>query len=232
MGITYNTSVVKSGLVLHLDAANVKSYPGSGTVWNDLSGNGGYATAYNSPTYIPMESFNFDGASDYFRFVRSDLNGGTFAYTNITVEIWIKPGSGNTGSSQGNNLCTVENSFEISIGNLGNGYSAIQYASNPWAWYGTTTNGLINDTWNQLTYVHATTGRWIYVNGVQVFYRNDTGNISAGSAGYPYLTLMGRYDGTGSSAEGNLSSVKLYNRTLSQAEIKQNFESLRGRYGI
>ena len=39
MGIGYNTSVVRDGLVLYLDAANSKSYPGSGTTWFDLTGN-------------------------------------------------------------------------------------------------------------------------------------------------------------------------------------------------
>ena len=47
MGIAYNTSIVRDGLVLHLDAANKKSYPGSGTVWSDLSGNDRNGTLLN-----------------------------------------------------------------------------------------------------------------------------------------------------------------------------------------
>jgi hypothetical protein len=43
---------------------------------------------------------------------------------------------------------------------------------------------------------------------------------------------MGRYSGTSSQAEGSLSLVKMYNRGISAAEIKQNFEALRGRFGI
>lgn len=51
MGIAYNTSIVRDGLLLHLDAANVKSYPGSGTTWNDLSGKGSNGILVNGPVY-------------------------------------------------------------------------------------------------------------------------------------------------------------------------------------
>jgi hypothetical protein len=232
MGIAYNTSIVRDGLVLHLDAANVKSYSGSGTVWKDLSGLGGSAVAYNTPTFNTGKFFNFDGASDYFRFDRSDINAGSFAYTNITIDIVILPSSLGDVGGTGNNLFTIENSIELSIGNNGNGFSQLNYASIPWAWRGTSGDVLVNDQWNFISYVHATSGRWLYVNGQQVFYSADNGNLTSGSSAYPYLTLMGRYDGTGSQCEGGVSSVKMYNRALTATEIKQNFEALRGRYGL
>jgi len=223
--------IIQDGLVLNIDAGVSASYPGSGTTWTDLSSIGGSLTAYNNPVYTE-QSFNFDGASDYFQTTRTDLKAGTFAYQQITCILWVKPGAAISSGIQQNNLITVENTFEISIGNLSNGFSALQYASVPWAWYGTSTNTLANDKWNMIAFVHATAGRWLYVNGEQVFYRGDTGNLTAGSGGWPYLTLMGRYTGTGSPAEGQLSVVQLYNRTLSVSEIKQNFNALRNRYGI
>ena len=45
---TFNNSIVTDGLILHLDAGNKNSYPGSGTTWTDLSGNGYNATLNNS----------------------------------------------------------------------------------------------------------------------------------------------------------------------------------------
>jgi hypothetical protein len=224
--------IVQSGLVLNLDAGVSDSYPGSGTNWYDLSPIGGSLISYNNPTYI-NSYFNFDGASDYFQTTRTDLKGGSFAYSNITVELWYQPTSSLGSDPTGNNLITVENSFEISVGNNGNGFSEIQYASNPWAWYGTSaSNCITNNKWNLITFVHATVGRWLYVNGVEVFYRGDSGNLTAGTSSYPYLTLMARYTGTGSQCEGNLSIVKIYNRTLTAKEIRQNFNATRGRYGI
>lgn len=226
--------IVSENIILHLDANNEKSYPGSGTNWYDLSALGGTATSSNGPIFVSdnPKHFTFNATTDFFRLSRSDLNGGSFAYPIITVDLWIKPSlTGDTGV-QGNNVITVENTFEISIGNNGNGFSGVNYASTPWAWYGTSNNVLKNDFWNNLVYVHANVGRWLYVNGVEVFYQGDTGNLNIGSATYPYLTLMGRDDGTGSSAEGGLSAVKIYNRALTANEVKQNFNALRGRYEI
>jgi hypothetical protein len=225
--------LIASGLVLCLDAGNPASYPGSGTSWTDLSSIGGTAIASGGPVYSSASgSFNFDGASDYFRMTRTDLNGGTFAYGNITVSLWFRPSPLGSSGYNANNLITVEYSFELSVGNLGNGYSSLFGASNPWAWYGTATNPLRNGVWQLITFVHASTGRWLYVNGQQVFTAADSGTISTGGGGWPYLTLMGRMTGTSSPAEGDLSVVHMYNRALSVAEVQANFDTMKGRFGL
>jgi hypothetical protein len=51
MGIAYNPAIIRSNLVLCLDAANPKSYPGSGTTWTDLSGFGNNGTLINGVGY-------------------------------------------------------------------------------------------------------------------------------------------------------------------------------------
>ena len=56
MGIVYNTSIIRDGLVLHLDAANVKSYPGSGTTWTDLTGNSYNGQLVNTATNISYDT--------------------------------------------------------------------------------------------------------------------------------------------------------------------------------
>jgi hypothetical protein len=232
MATSGGPNIVKDGLVLHLDAGSHKSYPGSGTTWYDLSTPNSYAVSYNSPTFNSNGYFNFDGASDYFRLTRSDLSAGTFSYDVMTCELWYKPTSSGSGGGTNNNLITIENTVEISVGNNGNGYHQLYYASNPWAWYGTSGDVLKNDVWNLITFVHDSVGRWFYVNGNQVFYRGDSGNLSAGSGSYPYLTLMGRFTGTGSQAEGDLSSVKLYNKVLTETEILQNYNATKSRFNL
>ena len=66
MGISRGKSIVTDGLILYLDAANKKSYPGSGTVWSDLSGNANTGTLTNGPTFDSSNngSINFDGTDD------------------------------------------------------------------------------------------------------------------------------------------------------------------------
>lgn len=60
-------NIVTDGLVLYLDAANTKSYPGSGTTWNDLSGNGNNGTLINGYIFNSIGNGNlvFDGSNDY-----------------------------------------------------------------------------------------------------------------------------------------------------------------------
>ncbi len=67
MGVNYNPFQVTEGLVLYFDAANGRSYPRSGTVWNDLSGATYTGSLINGPTFSAENfgSFNFNGSNDY-----------------------------------------------------------------------------------------------------------------------------------------------------------------------
>ena len=66
MTIGYGPTVVTDGLVLALDAADRNSYPGSGTTWTDLSGNGNNGTLDNSVTYTSNNGggLSFDGTDE------------------------------------------------------------------------------------------------------------------------------------------------------------------------
>ena len=88
MGSHYNPRVVTNGLVLHLDAANIRSYPGSGTAWTDLSGQGNNGTLTNGPTFDANNagSIVFDGTNDY-------VLGSTFTglgSSNRAVDVWFR----------------------------------------------------------------------------------------------------------------------------------------------
>ena len=85
MGVTYNPKIVTDGLVLALDAANVKSYPGSGTTWTDMSGNGNNVTLTNGPTFSSDNggSIVFDGVND----TATLSNPSTLS--NYTLSLWI-----------------------------------------------------------------------------------------------------------------------------------------------
>jgi hypothetical protein len=91
MGAFAGPDGVESSLVLALDAANPKSYPGSGTTWTDLSGNGNNGTLVNGVGYVGTNggALSFDGSNDYVEF------GGTARYftsyitQQITIETWV-----------------------------------------------------------------------------------------------------------------------------------------------
>ena len=88
-------SIVTNGLVLCLDAANIKSYAGTGTAWNDLSGNSRTGTLTNGPTYSGTNggSIVFDGVNDYVQTPSLSLTGNE---TNLTLSCWFKPANTNT----------------------------------------------------------------------------------------------------------------------------------------
>jgi len=72
MAVGYNPRIVTDGLVLALDAGNTKSYPGSGTSWTDLSGNGRNATVNGSPTFT-NGYFDITSDSTYISLSNSGL---------------------------------------------------------------------------------------------------------------------------------------------------------------
>jgi hypothetical protein len=240
MGIAYNTSTVRDGLVLHLDAANPKSYPGSGTVWTDVSGQGNNGTLSNV-TYSPSPTGNmlFDANDDNVLI----SNNSSFSFSgNFTVSAWIKVNAFNTSG-----IWNVI-SKKLSFNNNQPGWSCqydyrtpgvLQFRNNN----GTVTNdstptspvnntALLNQTtaWANSAWVISGTTVTFYINGQPrgsasiAFTNTDTTNNlyigkSVGSIGDPALFM-------------NITGVNVYNRVLSATEIEQNFEATRGRYGI
>jgi hypothetical protein len=98
MAVSYNTSLVRNGLVLYLDAANKKSYSGTGTSWIDLSGNSNNATLENGAGYNANNNgtMSFDAIDDYANITNSSI--GNFGTSNFSVNCWFKASSGSSGT--------------------------------------------------------------------------------------------------------------------------------------
>jgi competence protein ComGC len=220
--------VVTSGMILNLDAGSSISYPGSGTTWYDLSGSGNDGTLVNGVSYSGNNggALSFNGTNNYIS-KNSSINTGN----NFSVFAWVNPQTATNGrnvvvnnsypysTDQGWLLCfQLDNSFFLSIG-----------SDNA---YGQSASGVItNGRWN---YIGATTTNGgasfnLYLNG------NPTpvvsGVSSARSISYTNNTF---YIGDRSTEfyKGQISNVSIYNRTLNVAEVQQNFNANRDRYGI
>lgn len=232
--ISYNVSVVRNGLVLHLDAANVKSYPGTGTVWNDLSGLGNNGTLVNGPTFSP-NYFAFDGVNDNCFHSSAPITGnspftvsGFFYRTGSTLQKGLWGIGGNTGY-QGINSYSISGSNLISIDLWGATtlQSAVSYDLNSWNYCAWVYRGPVFSRANVSLYKNSTeyTGTALSV-------------ARGGETNTPNINLSGIIIGragtvdTGYAAPVNISSICFYNRALSASEIQQNFNATRGRYGI
>ena len=217
MATLYGANVVRDGLVLHLDASNVKSYPGSGTTWSDLSGNGNDAAFVNTPTYSSNNRgvFSVDGASDYFTTSYNVDQSGTFEYTFCA---FAKLNS--IASNRRHIISTDNGGFDWSLGS-GDNNKFMAFSG----------NGVLGGA-NQDLLWHMHAAVW----GNPTTYLYMDGNLMAQAAtGFDVSnnpTYIAKNPGYNEYWNGNIGTVLIYNRALSEAEIKQNFNATRGRFGI
>jgi hypothetical protein len=232
MGVAYNTSIVRNGLVLHLDAANVKSYSGSGTTWSDLSGNGNNGTLLNSVGYSSDNKgvMTFDGVNDY-------VSINNLGLSDHTIEVWVNPQQ-SVGGTGGGDLASIIGVYTPTSGSLGKYTYIGPYATNSFTFRiddGVSSHQLVGSAgytvgewyYAAMTY-NASTGLCIaYLNGNSIGSRSFTTGIVFNSVPF---NIARSENGTHFSCY--ISSSKAYDRALTATEIKQNFEALRGRYGI
>ncbi len=240
MALIHSPNIVRNGLALALDAANPRSYPGTGTSWFDLSGNGNTGTLTNGPTFnsANLGSIDFDRVDDHI----TTTGMSNFSYTNgITVLIWHYNQSGaGSGSYRG---VVTNGTVADRLGGFDFRYGREDYFGGTnngtrLQWLITNTNGAstsINifanlNEWHQYigTYNNSTVS--VYKDG-QLF---DSITHTAGGQLKTTIdsTTIGRSPGTSEYLNGKLSQVQIYNRALTAGEVLQNFNATKERYGL
>ena len=236
MSFAHSPKIITDGLVLALDGKNPKSYPGSGNTWYDLSGNGydavksGNAT-YNSNGWWEFRNENTDGDYEYFTVTMNEgvLKAATTTGT-WSLETWWR----DMGSAYGN-----EN---IILGRLGHHGGILQTTS------GTRVYGQIRTdsggTGQILTGNTATVdGQWMHVvltynNRTARFYIDgelvDTDTMSTSYTIYNHSDALhvGGYPGNSYRAYADIAVAKAYTTELSLTQVQQNYNALKGRFGL
>jgi hypothetical protein len=226
----YGGPIVTDGLVFAVDAGNLVSYPKSGTTWYNLTGsvNG---TLTNGPTFSPTDGgvLVFDGTDDY---VNTTYNSAyDFANANFTIEAWFYANIVPNGTYE--IICTRatyganERSFELYIANdTGTPYIWFGVFNSNWTYVNN--SALTNIQYNQWNHVVATSdgagnGK-VYINGV-LKQTNSSFNTAVTVTTVP--VQIGAYVGgaVGGFFNGNIASVKLYNKALTAAEVLQNYNA-------
>lgn len=216
---------VTNGLVLALDAADRNSYPRSGTTWRDVSGNSTNGTLTNGPLYSDSDNgiISFDGTNDY-----CDLGNSLATLTNLSIEVFIKF---STQSSNYNGIVskTLDNTdgWEIRTTTYTSTTTNVEfrYKGDAAGSGGTTLN---NSTWYQIVATGASGNQSLYINGIY----NRNGTAATTPTANSNSLVLGKLAYAGLYANMTLGSVKIYDRALTAAEIAQNFNALRGRFGI
>jgi hypothetical protein len=229
--------LVQNGLVLALDAADKNSYRGTGTNWVDLSGNNNISEFVGGPSFSNINggTIYFDGGTAYCAITPSN----NFAWTpssiginNMTIDLWLKSGDSTgyilskpwNGSGE-YNYYLYFNGFFINTGNQSNAFN-----------FSTVTTG----NWINLVILVSTTQWGAYINGVQnVALTNHgiTNNTPTYGNTQTQLTLMTLYPYGGGgnptfSVQGNVGSLRIYNKVLTATEILQNYNATKTRFGI
>lgn len=221
MSLSHSPSIITNGLALYLDAANVKSYPGTGATWFDLTSNRNDISLINSPTFSSTNKgiLTFNGSTQY----GTIASNSSLTFSQPTVMI----------------ACTTGGGTPIAKGRYGSywnygitsvGTTAFKARNN--------NNDVQSATYSTISGINIFAATWdgsftnFYLNGLFLsqtnsFYSpvaNNTQNLTVGVA--QNSTGFQEY------YSGSISSIIIYNRCLSANEILQNFNALRGRYGI
>ena len=236
------TSTVRSGLVLHLDAANRDSYRGSGTTWTDLSGYGYNGTLTNGPVFRTGNggAIAFDGTNDYVTF--GDITSTDFGIGDFTVSCWVFLPSGMVENNNFFKGIVVKKGANAANAGYGIYYNTGQKkflwstADGTSAYERYSTNTWVNllDSWSNIVMVRqsgATNNGHFYVNSV---IESIASSVVMCNVNNDYNLLVG-----GSSTlyvdyflQGSVSLVQIYNRALSAAEVLQNYNATRARFGL
>ena len=222
-----NPKIITEGLVLALDAANKKSYPGSGTTWFDLSGNGNHGTNANMTFETDkLGVFDFNNSTSESTIANSDsLN----PVSQLTLEAVVNFDGNSTD-------------FIFEKGNVNTQYSIFSHGTDLVfrtvhqgvagydSLYAAKTQGITNGQYHHVLGSYNGSTKKTYIDGREVATKNKTGNLTTTTPG----AAVGDFGGTstGYPFGGKIALVRVYNIGLTASQVKQNFEAIRGRFGI
>jgi hypothetical protein len=229
MSLAHSPRIITDGLVFCVDAADKKSYIGSGSTWTDRkSGNN---QSLNGATFDSGNrgSIVFDGVNDY------SINTGSSDYdlTEGTVECWAKVHSSTTNYFGVGSIVTINpykgfgihsyaNSTKFSLFITYNAAGTIRYLD--------ADNNYVIDQWYHLVGTVGASRADFYINGVRNEYFTYTTAIAPSS---PPITIGRFYSNVNNFyAPCNIASVKFYNRALTEDEVLQNYNATKGRFGL
>jgi hypothetical protein len=232
MAFQYSPKIITDGLVLALDAANQKSYPGSGTTWTDLSGNGKDGTLVNGASFQTTNggSIAFDGVNDRVNLYASNqLIGNQYA----TLEVWMKSSSTGAGSGGYSNFLGTRVGQNMSI----NRYSTTNTA----VFLTDFTSGNLNVP---IGSINVFDQNWHHIVGVNNFgicslYVDGTLEGTNSTKSGQYIDLNAEVMAIGNDTNnttrtfyGEVSVARIYNRALTADDVLQNYNTLKSRFGI
>jgi len=243
MACSAGPNVVKDGIALSVDAANTKSYSGSGTDWKDLSGQGNNFSLVNSPTFSSDNrgQIILDGTNQY-AVSANNISLYQFGTNDYSYGVWVKVNSSaqnesflSSSTEQGG---VTENSWQFDFEGTNQKIRHVfRHTSGQVISYTDTT---IGDKFKYLVVVNdrSEDELKIYVDGILIdtesntnFRTTDVGNYSS-SSGSNGVFRVGSNRGQDAFIDGSIAKVHVYNKALTAAEVLQNYNAHKGRFEL
>jgi len=224
-------NMVKSGLVVHLDPRNPKSYGGSGAVITDISPEGVQRDATFSGTYtISSDGIYTDGISGIGSFGQPSItyNNGAGIVQQFSIGYFIKPDN-DSGFILSPASFGADHFTNYSISNSGRAGIQTTQSTDVGNRQRYSTNGSVPPLgeWRYFLCTVNDLEVKIYINGILNFsITNDVGIANWTGT----WSIANRAFGLGQYYRGYLDNIHIYNREISAIEVKQNFDSFKGRY--
>lgn len=228
MGFYRGPNIIRDGLVLYLDAANQKSYSGTGTTWNDLSGRGNNGTLINGPAFSSGNngSIVFDGVNDYIQVPDNPILNLT--QIGGSVGVWTRTNTNATGSINGNLVAKTKT--------YTNGYWLTKFNNRTRiSLYGTGNiemqgiRPIVDNLWHYIIATWISNQVSLYIDGV--LDRQQSYNFTFTTANNPLY--ISRQNTTGEGFyNGEICQTMIYNRGLTAQEVLQNYNATKSRFGL
>lgn len=220
MSGSISNKIVTNGLVLYLDAGNPRSYISGSTVWYDLEDVTASGSLINGPTFSSANvgSILFDGVDDYVQVQPIT----SLSSTSYTISSWFKPISSTTGFAT---LMGYGSSRRLLWNSNGNTMLAQMGGDG----VGSTTNSVLTNQWSYVTFIYdKDLGKeYWYINGVYNAIANNTSSTFNSTFYLGFYGSLSFY-----LLNGNISMVKIYNKRLSDLEIRQNYNATKSRFRL
>ena len=225
-------NIVATGLVLNLDAGRSASYGGAGNIWSSI-GTGGGAVSQGG-AFMPLYTTLGGARCFYFNQVGAYFTGiGLFATpqpadgTNLTVDVWFYPATTELIGTERGNLVRGNNanSWYMSWNKTTRQQSNYWYGKAPEG-YHESGAAITRGTWNNVVAVWNSAGLSQFLNGTK------TTVVTSGTTSNKSTDIQIGWEGDGRQFHGGIAAIKIYNTALSDADVAQNFNALRTRFGI
>jgi hypothetical protein len=221
-------NVITRGLVLHLDVSALESYPGSGTSWNDLSGNNNNGTLTNGPTYSSDNQgyINFDGTNDYVTI--PDSSNWDFGTGEFSIEMWIYL-DGAQPQNYSAYIGTFQSKWPASGWVIMNSPGTnIRNYSNDGTYETTISTNTDLNQWKHVVLTRVGNTGYMYINNSSVGTQSWT-NAAFNNTGNPLLIGAG----SGDYSKIRVASVKIYKGVgFTSTMVTQNYNIQKARFGL